>query len=213
MAKSGLGQAGQATAIKLVEVQRIDRSGVSSIIRAITQDGCCIIKDFTDTETLKKANEEVRPYLKQINLGRAIYFPQRPDDLTSHFVDKTTSVYYGETKHTYTSEAICSIGITFDIGTGGKAQRLHRDDKNFHVDHEDQTKMGYRVGLDVMMAVTVPGVKTTYENRETLAIPGRHLWGSDRAPKAEEAILAEMETGDAWVMLGGLYHAGGANII
>jgi ectoine hydroxylase-related dioxygenase (phytanoyl-CoA dioxygenase family) len=102
--------------------------------------------------------------------------------------------------------------MTFDIGPGAKAQRLHRDDKNFHVDHEDQTKSGYRVGSDVMMSFMVSGVKTTFENWETLAIPGSHLWGSDHGPKADEAICAEMDVTDCWAILGGLYHAGGANI-
>ncbi|KAL4920956.1 hypothetical protein BDW62DRAFT_175609 [Aspergillus aurantiobrunneus] len=64
-----------------------------------------------------------------------------------------------------------------------------------------------------MMNVMVPGVKTTFENGATLGIPGSHLWGSDRVPKKKhEATLAEMEVTDCWVMLGGLYHAGGANI-
>ncbi|KAK2781679.1 hypothetical protein FQN53_000470 [Emmonsiellopsis sp. PD_33] len=164
--------------IKLAEIQRIERLDASSIIRAITQDGCCIIKNFTDDETVKKANEEIRPYLEA----------DRP------------------------WKAIRSLAMTFDIGPGGKAQRLHRDDKNYHVDHEDQTQTGYRVGSDVMMAFMVPGVETTFENGATTAIPRSHLWGSDRAPKIEESIAAEMEVGDAWVMLGGLYHAGGANI-
>ncbi|CBF77160.1 hypothetical protein AN4607.2 [Aspergillus nidulans FGSC A4] len=103
--------------------------------------------------------------------------------LTGTFIDKATSKYYGETKHTYTSEAILSIAMTFDICPGVKAQRLHRDDQNFHVDHEDQTKSGYRVGSDVMMSFMVPGVKTTFENGATLAIPGSHFWEFDRAPK------------------------------
>lgn len=128
------------------------------------------------------------------------------------FVDKTTSNFYGETKHTYTSEAVCSIAVTFEIGPGGKAQRLHRDDKNYHVHHPDQTQTGYQVGTDVMMAFLVPGVKTTVENGATLAIPGSHLWSSDRVPKTDEALYAEMDVGDCWIMLGGLYHAGGANV-
>lgn len=132
--------------------------------------------------------------------------------LTAKFVDKTTSNFYGETKHTYTSEAICSIAMTFDVGPGAKAQRLHRDDKNFHVNHEDQISTGYRVGSDVMMAFMIPGVKTTVENGATIAIPGSHLWGADRAPKLHEAGPALMDLTDCWVMLGGLYHAGGANI-
>ncbi|KAL4751595.1 hypothetical protein BDW72DRAFT_192788 [Aspergillus terricola var. indicus] len=221
-------------AIEVPQVQRIDRSDDSAIIQAIIRDGCCIIKNFTDVNTVKKVNEETWPYLEADKPWKT-YFLQRLDDaqnlvgrsksvrkkwivdplirkLTRTFIDKTTSSYYGETKHTYTSEAILSIAMTFDIGPRAKAQRLHRDDKNFHVDHEDQTKSGYRVGSDVMMNFMVPGVKTTFENGATLAIPGSHLWGSDRVPKADEAVCAEMDVTDCWVMLGGLYHAGGANI-
>lgn len=64
--------------------------------------------------------------------------------------------------------------MKFDIGPGAKAQRLHRDDKNYHVDHVDQTGNGYRVGSDLSMGIMIPGVKTTMENGATLAIPGSH---------------------------------------
>ena len=132
--------------------------------------------------------------------------------LNREFVDKTTSNYYGETKHTYTSEAICSIATTMEIGPGGKAQRLHRDDKNYHVEHVDQTETGYRANSDVMMAFMIPGVNMTKENGATLVIPGSHLWGSDRAPKVHEAIPMEVGVTDCFVMLGGTYHGGGSNV-
>jgi len=98
-----------------------------------------------------------------------------------------------------------------EIGPGGKAQRLHRDDKNHHVDHFDQTKSGYRIGSDVSMSFLIPGVATTVENGATQVIPGSHLWDSERVPKIEEIGYATMQVGDAFCMLGGLYHAGGAN--
>lgn len=63
-----------------------------------------------------------------------------------------------------------------------------------------------------MMAFMVPGVKTTVDNGATIAIPGSHLWGSDRAPKVDAAVAAEMDPTECWAMLGGLYHAGGANV-
>ncbi|GCB27248.1 uncharacterized protein YJR154W [Aspergillus awamori] len=221
--------------VKQLPIRRIDRADVEAIIQAIIEDGCCIIKDFTDVATVMQVNEEVQPYLDADKPWKGDLFPPETRrcanlagrsktarenwlidplirTLTARFVDKTTSNFYGETKHTYTSEAICSIAMTFDIGPGAKAQRLHRDDKNFHVDHEDQSATGYRVGSDVMMAFMVPGIKTTVENGATIAIPGSHLWGSDRAPKLDEAVAAEMNVTDCWVMLGGLYHAGGANV-
>ncbi|KAL4808844.1 phytanoyl-CoA dioxygenase family protein [Aspergillus unguis] len=223
-------------AIEIASVQRIDRSDESAIIKAIIKDGCCcIIKNFTDHETVAKVNEETRPYIEADKPWKGDLFPPETRrctnlvgrsktarenwvvdplvrKLTATFIDKTTSNYYGETKHTYTSEAILSNAMSFDIGPGAKAQRLHRDDKNFHVDHEDESKSGYKIGSDVMMNIMVPGTKTTFENGATLGIPGSHLWSSDRAPRMSETIVAELDVTDAWVMLGGLYHAGGANI-
>ena len=132
--------------------------------------------------------------------------------LNAEFIDKTTHNYYGETRHTYTSEASCAISVSFSIGPGGAAQRLHRDDKNWHATHLDQTKTGYQKGSDVELSFFFPGVKTTRANGATLAIPGSHLWSSEVVPKlGDDVVYAELDVGEVWVMLGGVYHAGGAN--
>jgi hypothetical protein len=45
-------------------VQRIAReAGLETFINAIEEDGCVIIKDFTDLESLSEAQTEVQPYL------------------------------------------------------------------------------------------------------------------------------------------------------
>lgn len=45
-------------------VQRISReAGLEAFIKAVEQDGCVIIKDFTDLEALEQAGKEVQPYL------------------------------------------------------------------------------------------------------------------------------------------------------
>ncbi|KAK5446598.1 hypothetical protein LTS15_009530 [Exophiala xenobiotica] len=217
-------------------VERIDRSDIDGIIKAIAHNGCCIVKNFTDAATVAQVNEETRPYIDADKPWKGDLFPPETrrcanlagrsktarekwlvDPLlracNSKFVDKTTSNYYGETEHTYTSEAVCTIAVTFEIGPGGKAQRLHRDDKNYHMYHPDQTKTGYQFGTDIEMSFLIPGVKTTKDNGATLAIPGSHLWDSRRVPKLDDSVAyAEMEVGDCWIMLGGLYHAGGANV-
>lgn len=70
---------------------------------------------------------------------------------------KTTSDFYGAEEHTYTTHPIINTALTIETRPGSKAQRLRRDDKNFHVEHEDQTKLRYRVGCDVGMAFLTPG--------------------------------------------------------
>lgn len=45
-------------------VQRVARdAGLPAFINAIELDGCVIIKDFTDEESLVEAQKEVQPYL------------------------------------------------------------------------------------------------------------------------------------------------------
>lgn len=47
-------------------VQRLNRAaGLQAFISAIEQDGCVIIKDFTDLDSLDIAHEEVQPYLDE----------------------------------------------------------------------------------------------------------------------------------------------------
>jgi hypothetical protein len=44
-------------------VERIDRSDIDGIIKAIAHNGCCIVKNFTDAATVAQVNEETRPYI------------------------------------------------------------------------------------------------------------------------------------------------------
>jgi hypothetical protein len=45
-------------AVKKPSVQRIPKSDPEAIIRAIVEDGCCIIKNFTPPETVEKVNKD-----------------------------------------------------------------------------------------------------------------------------------------------------------
>lgn len=47
----------------LPQLQRVDRSEPTKIIQAIIDDGCCIINNFTDKETVDAVNADTRPYL------------------------------------------------------------------------------------------------------------------------------------------------------
>ena len=45
-------------------IKRLSRSApLSLFIEALEQDGCVIVKDFTDRATLQRADEEVEPWL------------------------------------------------------------------------------------------------------------------------------------------------------
>ena len=51
-------------AVKASTVKHIERSKTQGIIDAIVSDGCCIIKGFTNPDTVAKVNEETRPYIE-----------------------------------------------------------------------------------------------------------------------------------------------------
>lgn len=89
-------------------------------------------------------------------------------DILNHFLSKTTTIFYDDVPTTHTTLPILSTAATIDVRPGAIGQRIHRDDKVHHVDHEDMTSTGYKLGSDVSMSLLVPGVESTEENGATL---------------------------------------------
>ncbi|KAF1986103.1 phytanoyl-CoA dioxygenase family protein [Aulographum hederae CBS 113979] len=216
------------------ELQRIDFNDTRAIIEAIKKDGGVIAENYTSLEDLEKVNNDTRPYLDADRPWKGLLFPpetrrcsklvgrsetarekwmvdQRLTNVLNYFLCKTTKNWYSQKQFTYTTYPVLSISITMDVRAGAKGQRLHRDDKNYHTDHKDQTATGYQRESDVEMAVLVPGCETTVENGATLVIPGSHLWNDTRTPQYTETTHATMLPGSALIFLGSLYHAGGTN--
>lgn len=51
-------------ALKKSSVKRLPRSDLEGIIRAIEEDGCCVIQDFTHPDTVEKVNKETQPFIE-----------------------------------------------------------------------------------------------------------------------------------------------------
>lgn len=67
-----------------------------------------------------------------------------------------------------------------------------------------------------MVCLFVAGKKCTKENGATRIVPGSHLWDYTTPPPSYEKspemfAHAEMDPGDAFIMLGGAYHGAGSN--
>lgn len=94
---------------------------------------------------------------------------------------------------------------------GCKAQQLHRDDKNHHARHAKADK--YTKGRDMLLGMFVPACDTFKANGATRIVPGSHLWGDDKPDYGETGdkgvIDAELKKGEAFIMLGSLYHGAG----
>jgi ectoine hydroxylase-related dioxygenase (phytanoyl-CoA dioxygenase family) len=65
-----------------------------------------------------------------------------------------------------------------------------------------------------MVCLFVAGTKTRKENGATRIIPGSHLWDYSQPPPSSDDVsieCAELDPGDAFMMLGGCFHGAGAN--
>ena len=82
-----------------------------------------------------------------------------------------------------------------DVRAGAAGQRLHRDDKNYHVDHKDQTQTGYQRESDVSLGVLVPGVQSTKENGATLVSRATCVYLLDFKANTWQRLFLEVTCG------------------
>jgi ectoine hydroxylase-related dioxygenase (phytanoyl-CoA dioxygenase family) len=98
-----------------------------------------------------------------------------------------------------------------DTRPGAQAQKLHRDDKNHHARH--QRAETYHANRDMLLGLFVPGCDTSREIGATRIVPGSHLWGDEQpnfGPDGDKGVIdAELKAGEAFIMLGSLYHGAG----
>lgn len=130
--------------------------------------------------------------------------------MSEHFLTLETTTWYGDEARTGRSDPLLSIAITFAIPPGTPAQGLHRDDKNHHARHFAARE--YSQGRDMLLGLFVPGCDTFRANGATRVVPGSHLWGDEKPDFGDQTstvVDAEMKVGEAFIMLGSLYHGGG----
>lgn len=96
-----------------------------------------------------------------------------------------------------------SVTQAIELWPGQKAQEIHRDDSMYYTRHP---------GPPTLVQALFAGTRYTRENGGTLVIPGSHRWDDERIPLLREMEAVEMPRGSALIYVGGLYHAGGANV-
>lgn len=221
-----------------MSIQRIPYNSPREVfIAALEKDGCVVVTGFTDVETLEKARKEVQPYLDTeepnstvgaLNGGtktctrlvgrsktvREKFFSDALyQDMVNYFLALETTNWMGTEPSTNVCPPLLSISITMDTRPGTVAQKLHRDDKNHHARHAAAEK--YARNRDMLLGLFVPGCDTYRANGATRVVPGSHLWGDDQPDFSSggdpygKVIDAELKKGEAFIMLGSLYHGAG----
>ena len=219
----------------MASIPRLSRNQpIEDFVHALEREGCVIITDFTNEEDVRRANAEVEPWLNRQVSGAKVgalsgntrtvtrlisrsptvrevfYADPLYQSLCEHFLTLETTSYYGDEARVGKSDPLLSIAITFSIPPGTPAQGLHRDNKNHHARHTHATE--YSKGRDMLLGLFVAGCDTVKANGATRVVPRSHLWGDEKPDFGNQDMTvadAEMKIGEAFVMLGSLYHGGG----
>ncbi|KAF2868196.1 phytanoyl-CoA dioxygenase family protein, partial [Massariosphaeria phaeospora] len=204
--------------------------------------GGCIVRGMYRQQTLDSIEDEIRPYIEATRNADSKcedFVPSSTKMITGllsksrtyalsvannkiwhrvceHFLkSKLSNSWYGDEARTSVSLPQLSTTVAFSVGPGTKAQGLHRDDDIYHTQHLASAK--HHLGRDTMLCLFVAGKKCTKQNGATRIVPGSHLWDFTSPPPSyetspEKFSRAEMSPGDAFLMLGGVYHGAGSNI-
>ncbi|PWY93225.1 phytanoyl-CoA dioxygenase family protein [Aspergillus sclerotioniger CBS 115572] len=204
------------------------------VIHALIQTGGAIFRNFVPPCTLEQIETDVRPFLHADKPWTGDFFPPETrrvcglagksrtftnkvvgnalyQEVCQRLLTSTYHSYYGQKLEESISHPQLNNTIVFSIGPGARNQELHRDDMIHHNRLEAITAEEYKVGRDLGIGLFVAGKKTTRMNGATRYIPGSHLWATETPPDEDLVVYAEMNPGDAFVMLSSCYHGGSAN--
>ncbi|KAM4067170.1 phytanoyl-CoA dioxygenase (PhyH) [Hirsutella rhossiliensis] len=221
------------------QVQRVAAdTPLDDILYLLKRDGGVFIKGLVSQADVDKAYAECRPKMESSTEWSGSFFPKETARATSvlalsptyaetqvmnplyqsvvdHFLTTRTSYWWGTEWKESVSKPYVHSCTAMSIGPGGKAQPLHRDDYINHNVHEDIDEWNDERDKNRESAVGlfVAGCRVTKENGGTQFIPRSHLWGTERGPpRVDQCIFADMEKGDAFLMLASAYHGGGTNL-
>lgn len=110
------------------------------------------------------------------------------------------------------TSAQLGAAAALELRPGAQAQGLHRDDMVSHGFKPEAKE--YSVGRDLSLTFFAASDKTRRANGATRIVPGSHLWDYSQPPPPEDdasIVDAEIDRGDSLIILGSVYHGGGAN--
>jgi ectoine hydroxylase-related dioxygenase (phytanoyl-CoA dioxygenase family) len=221
----------------LPEVQQFgsDPSNSDKIVKALILSGGVIIRSLLSDSILAVIEKDVRPYLEADKPWEGKFFPPETrrvyglagksasfmhnivadplyQAVCAKLLTSQFKSYLGQRLEISESTPQLNNTVVFSIGPGARNQELHRDDM---IHHNHLTAIGadeYKIGRDTGIGLFVAGTETTRENGATRFIPGSHLWDCMDPPDEGLAVYAELNPGDAFIMLSSCFHGGSANM-
>ncbi|KIW36024.1 uncharacterized protein PV06_11252 [Exophiala oligosperma] len=218
-------------------VESFDASSTtqSEVVESLIRNGGCFLRGMIDQQSIDAMLNDVQPYIdadvpwegdffpketRRVNglpaksplytemvLGHPLFTAVSNDLLTTR-----TSTWIGDKQEHYVSPPYLNSTSVLAIGPGARAQQLHRDDSLHHTKLPKITSDQYTKDRDTALGIFLAASKATVANGATRFIPGSHLDASDYGPGDESKVVyAEMEPGDAFLMLASCFHGGSAN--
>ena len=186
---------------------------IDEIDGIIKRDGCVIVRELIDADTMNRLMAELDPWLKKAKVGTGDFVGKNTrrmhglvaksgmvgEMLTHEDVLALVDRMLGPWCDTFQLQA-CS---TTSIGAGAKPQPLHRDDLLYPFGHPSERN----ACCTFFWALT----DFTVENGATRIVPGSHKWDDERQPLDAEAVQAVMPRGSIACFVGATYHGGSAN--
>ena len=217
-----------------VEEFTADPSNVSAVVQSLARAGGVIIRNVVPQAQLSLIEADVRPHLEADAPWSGSFFPPETRramglagksptfmrSIPAHplyqavctcILQSTYKSYTGQTLETSISPPQLNNTIVFSIGPGARAQDLHRDDMIHHNKLPPITADQWTSDRETGIGFFIAGKKTTRANGATRFIPGSHLWDTYQPPNEDLTFYAELNPGDAFMMLSSCYHGGSAN--
>jgi ectoine hydroxylase-related dioxygenase (phytanoyl-CoA dioxygenase family) len=191
----------------------------------IEQDGGVILTGFFSADQVRRFNQEIDPFLRELEAG-----PADKVDLYEGFHGSNTKRLTNVVTHspTFRQEMIqdprvlaiadavllpiadsyqMTAAQVIEIGPGSKSQPLHRDLENWPIFRELGPN-AYNVTINFLTALT----DFTEENGATRVIPGSSHWPDyENRGTPEQTHPALLKAGDVLLIDGKVAHGGGAN--
>ncbi|KAL3478458.1 phytanoyl-CoA dioxygenase family protein [Aspergillus californicus] len=215
-------------------IQTFDAESVQviEILGALSSDGGIIVRNLIKAETLSDITTELQPHFSDFWKGDIFTSKSRVVsgiatkshsfikhissnplfvEVCDRLLTSTYTCWYGDEQVTFSSPPQINATVAISNSPGNEPQKLHRDDMGLHHTLPAISASEYKPGRDAAVGIFVAATRTTKENGATRFIPGSHLWDTSRRPEESLTVHAELQPGDAFIMLASCFHAGSAN--
>ncbi|KAF7171817.1 hypothetical protein CNMCM6106_006166 [Aspergillus hiratsukae] len=210
-----------------------DDAVARDVIEGIKLAGACIVRNVYSKDVIEQLRQEVRPYITES--GKLTYFqenvatvpglagksPTYATEVLGNPLWKQVREYFltyehgpywiGDMQKTHKTTVQLGSATCLELRPGAEAQGLHRDDLVHQGWNSEAAE--YSLGRDRSLTFFAACNRTHRANGATRILPGSHLWDYSRPPPSDGSgvVDAELDVGDILIILGSVYHGGGAN--